>query len=831
MRTCRVLAATGLVLLALSSLVLPRRAEAQGWGSVAGEVTEAGTRDVLPGITILVDGTNFGTATDARGRYDLRIPAGRYALRFSAIGFEAFVDSVVVRRDAATTLNVVLKAAVVEMEGVTVEESATPAEAGVHEMTPEQVRNMPSPFKGFQALKVLPGVASNNELSNQYSVRGGGFNENLIFINGFEIYMPFRPRQGEQEGLGLFNPELAERITLYTGGFPARYGGKLSSALDIQYGRPEGEPLHGAAYVSLLDAGATASASALDGRLGWRFGVRKAQARRFFSTQELKGTYQPDYVDLQALLAYRLAPGHEVEFLGLWADHIFRLDPRGRKTFFGVVSTDPNIPSALQSVWISYDDRSGETDGYTTGFAGLKLKTRLTPRLRAEHDVAYFKTEETERFDLIGQTVIYDVDPGSDPDSQEGKFPRGNALQEEFADNLVGVTTWTGQGRYLLSLQRHAAEAGWYVRQLTFEDRLQESSAVQGRSPDGDIVRLIANSLQDSVSFNEQQAGFYLQDAVDLLPERDRFVFTAGIRSDYFSFNEVWTVSPRLSARLQATDRLTLTGAWGLYYQAPTYRELRGAPEPGTSILGALNRDLQPQRSVQYVAGAELFLPRRRLYLRGEVYWKELTHLISYTLENVRVEYSGENDAEGRVYGIDLQARGELVPGLESWVNYSYMVAREEFLPSFRTDNNTGLVPRPTDQRHTFSLFVQDYIPTDPTWKLHLQALFGSGLPYTPPVPGDRIGTLVIQEPGDRFSARYPEFRRVDFGVTKYITVLENLLNENPLRLELTAELLNVFDMTNTVAYAWIPDAHGVWQRVPTRLTPRTFNVRLRATF
>lgn len=828
MRSCRALFFLGLLLSV--AFCLPTNALAQGWGSVAGRVIETGTSQPLPGITVVVDGTNFGTATEADGQYKLRIPTGRYALRFSAIGYEARVDSVVVQRDAVTTLDVTLRPATLELDEVTVEESATPPEAGVHEIDPESVRNIPSPFKGFQSLKALPGVASNNELSNQYSVRGGGFNENLIFINGFEVYMPFRPRQGEQEGLGLFNPELAERIALYTGGFPARYGGKLSSALDIQYRRPEDEPLNGAAYVSLLDAGATAGASALDGRLGWLFGVRKAQAQRFFSTQELKGNYQPDYVDLQGLLAYRLAPGHEVEVLGIWADHTFRLDPRGRKTFFGVVSTDPNEPSALQSVWISYDDRSEETDGYTTGFAGLRLKSRLAANLRAEHDVSYFKTEETERFNLIGSTVIYDVDPGSDPDSDEGKFPRGNALQEEFADNFVGVGTWTGQGRYLLTSQHHAAEAGWFVRQLTFEDRLRESSAVQGRGPDGDIVRLVANSLQDSASFDERQAGFYAQDALDLLPERDRFILTVGVRADFFSFNDEWTVSPRLSARFRASDRLTLTGAWGLYYQAPSYRELRGAPQPGTSILGALNRDLQAQRSMQGVVGAELFLPKRRLYLRGEAYWKELTHLISYTLENVRVEYSGENDAEGRVYGFDTQVRGEFVPGLESWINYSFMVAREEFLPSFRTATNAGTIPRPTDQRHTFSLFIQDYIPTDPTWKLHMRALFGSGLPYTPPIPGDRVGSIVIQLPGDRFSARYPEYRRIDFGVTKYITVAENALN-NPLRLELTAELLNVFDMINTVAYAWIPDAQGVWQRVPTRLTPRTFNVRLRVAF
>src|SRR5690606_30243310 len=190
--------------------------------------------------------------------------------------------------------------------------------------------NIPSPFKGFQSLHVLPGVATNNEISNQYSVRGGGFNENLIFINGFEVYMPFRARQGEQEGLGLLNPELASRITLYTGGFPARYGGKLSSALETSYALPYGDTTSGSASVSLLDAGVTHRGAL--GRLAWNVGVRKARAQHFFSTQELQGEYRPDYTDVQGLIGFEPVSGHRIEALGIWADHTFKLDPQSRKT-------------------------------------------------------------------------------------------------------------------------------------------------------------------------------------------------------------------------------------------------------------------------------------------------------------------------------------------------------------------------------------------------------------------------------------------------------------------------------------------------------------------
>jgi len=827
MRTLRLLEA-GLLLLA----GWPAGVAAQNWGTVAGRVSEAASGAALPGVTVLVDGTNFGTATNVEGAYELRLPVGRYALRFSAIGFRARVDSVVVRRDQTTRLDVALADVVVELEGVTVEDAGAPREAGVYDLSPEQVQNIPAPFRdGFRALKVLPGVATNNELSNQYSVRGGGFNENLIFINGFEVYLPFRPRQGEQEGLGLLNPELADRITLYTGGFPARYGGKLSSALEVTYHRPEREPLSGAAYASTLDAGATARASALDGRLGWSFGVRKARARRFFETQELEGNYQPDYTDLQGYLAYRLAPGHEWEALGMWADHDFLLDPRSRKTYFGTVSADPTQPSNLQAIWVSFDEASEERDGYATRFFGTRLKNRLSPSLRIEHDVAYFETDEREYLRLRGSSILYQVDPGSgDPDAGTGHIETGGAVQEDLADNRVRVKTWTGQGRWRLTRNRHAAEAGWLVRALTFSDRLQEQTTLRGRSTDGDVIRIVADSLYDSAALDATQAGFYVQDAVDLLPTRDRLVVTGGVRADYFSFNGEWTVSPRLSARYRLTTRTTLNGAAGVYHQAPTYRELRGQPEPGEGILGALNRGLKAQRSVQFVGGLEHLLARRRLYLRAEAYYKRLTNLISYDIENVRVLYSGENDAEGYVYGLDLQLRGEFVPGLESWVNYGFMVARERLLPAFQTPLSDGVVPRPTDQRHTLSVFVQDYVPNDDTWKIHLRGLLGTGLPYTPPIPGRRIGTLVVQVPGERFSARYPLYRRLDLGVTKNLIVDERE-GRRPIRLRLTAEILNVFDMTNTIAYAWVPRADGVWQRIPTRLTPRTINVRARVEF
>ena len=818
----------GLCIGALVLLMGAGPVAAQHWGEVTGHVVDDADGEPLPGVTVLVEETDYGTATDADGAYALRLPEGEHTLRFSLVGYEREATTVTVDRDAATTRDVTLSPTVLELEGVTVEDEGV-RDAGVYEVDPEDIHSMPTPFKdGFRALKAMPGVATNNELTQQYSVRGGGYNENLIFIDGFEVHMPFRPRQGEQEGLGLLNPNLTESITFYTGGFPAEHGGKLSSALEVDYERPDDVPLHGSASASTLDASLHAGSSAFDNRVGWTVGVRKAQAGRFFGTQDLQGDYNPDFTDVQGKVAVDLADGHELEALGIWADHSFELDPENQRTYFGAISQDPD--AGLQAMWTDFE--GAQRDGYTTQFGGLRLTNTLPANLEAEHSLAYFGTEEREQFDIRGNTELFEIFLGADdPTSEAGRFGIGEADQVDRADNRVAVSTLTGSGAYQLRRDRHAPKLGWEVRGLHFDDRINEKSIINARLDDQTqgTERIVADSLVDSASLTTTQASVYAQDVIDVLPERDRLLLTAGVRADYYEFNDEWTVSPRLSASYQHSDQLSFTGSWGLYHQKPTYRELRGKPDPGESILDALNRDLQAQRSMQFVAGGEYFFPDRRLYLRAEAYYKDLQNLISYDIENIRVQYSGENDARGYAYGLDVQLRGELVPGLESWFNYSYLMTRERFLPEFQTRWNEGLIPRPSDQRHTFSAFVQDYVPGDDTWRLHMRALYGSGLPYTPPVPEEtQNGT--VQVPGPRSNDRLPPYRRVDMGATKEIEVVENGI-ANPVQLDLTIELLNVFDMTNTVAYTWIPDGQNEWTRVPQRLTPRTLNVRARLQF
>lgn len=816
-------------------LWLPSLALGQSWGELSGHVRDRESLEALPGATVVVSGTNFGTATRGDGTYLLRIPAGRYLIRFSAIGFEPVSDSVVVTRGEITEQFVVLEPTTVNLDGVTVEAERSAVHAGVFELDAQTIEDIPTPVKDvLRSLKALPGVAANNEMSNQYSVRGGGFNENLLFVNGFEVYLPFRPRQGEQEGLSLLNPDLTESLVFYTGGFPVRYGGKLSSALEVQYATPQPGTVSGKAYGSLLDAGVALQTATRDGRVGVIAGLRKSRPQSFFATQELKGSYDPDFTDLQIGITASISPSTSLEVLGMAASHEFALDPNTRKTFFGTVSQDPRIaPSNLKSLWTTFDADNFELDGYETRFAGSRLTNRLHENFTASHDLSFFKTTEKEQYELSGSAILFQVDPGSgDPDTGEGLFETGSSKIEESADNQIDVTTLTANGAYQYRQGRMIPEAGWYVRQTTFDDAIDERSVVTGPAIEGGTIRIVADSLLDTASFSENQYGFYLQNEIDVLGDSPgRLLLSGGVRADYYTFNDELTVSPRLSARFQNSEFTSFFGTVGLYHQTPTYRELRGKPDPGETILGSLNTDLKSQQSLQVVAGVEHFFTDRRLTLRTEAFLKKIDNLISYDIDNVRVEYSGDNDATGLTYGLDMQVRGELVPGLESWINYSYLNATEDFLPAFEDEFTVGSNPRPTDQRHTISIFVQDYIPNDPAWKLHMRTLFGSGLPYTPPVPGEQVGSLLTQVPGDRLSARYPVYFRFDIGASRDVTVFKSGFSGAPVVLELTGELLNVFDQINTISYYWVPDATGIWNRIPTHLTRRTINVRASVRF
>lgn len=822
----RLLPLAGLLILALAA-----PASAQVWGELTGRVTDAETGDGVPAASVLIEGTSFGTNTGADGRYGFRIPEGTYPVRVSFVGYATVRDTVVIGRGRTTTFDAVLEAAVGELGGVAVEEEAERG-VGVSRIDPRVVRDMPLPVAdAIRGVKTEFGVTSSNELSNSYSVRGGSYDENQFFIDGFEIYRPLRISQGEQEGLGLINGDLTSRMTLFAGGFPVRYGGKLASVLDASYAAPEGTPT-GTAYASTLDAGLQV-AGGLGERAGLAIAARSARPQRFFAGQELDGAYDPDFRDVQGVFDWEVSPSNTLRAIGLYARHRFRLAPRQRETTFGI------YPNLVQTV--AADFEGVEEDGYDIGFGGLLLTTRLGQRASMEHRLSAFAIDEFESYDVTSRTTLYRRQQR--PEGSQADLDRlleGQTLQIDRAANAIQQTVLTAEGRYLADLGGHALEAGWQGRLLRFEDQIDELTRVTGQDSTGAPAQVDARVLVADTTFSSVQAAAWVEDAIRL----GRLTVTPGLRADYFAYNDELTLSPRVSARFALTPQTGLSAAAGVYHQAPTYRELRGDPDPGVSAFNTLDGDIASPRAVQAVVGLDHFFTGRRLAFRAEAYAKRYTDLISYDVENVRVVYSAENDSEGYAAGLDLQLRGELVPGRESWINYGFLVTEERFYTPGATDEQTleafeargggDWIPRPTDRRHNLSIFVQDYVPGDDTWTLHIRTLYGSGIPTTAPSrdPDRSLTVGSVFDEGPRNQIRLPSYFRFDLGATKRLQLAT--LGGGPLELLATVEVLNVFDQTNAVAYSWVEQFSGdrrIYTAVPTRLTPRTLNVRFRVDF
>ena len=821
-------------LLPLAGLLalLATPASAQVWGEISGRVTEA-DGGAIAGASVLVEGTSFGTNTGGDGRYGFRIPEGTYPVRVSFVGYTTVRDTLVVRRGATTTFDARLTSAVGDLGDVAVEGQAVPQDVGVSRIDPRTVRDMPLPVTdAIRGVKTELGVSSSNELSNSFSVRGGSYDENQFFIDGFEIYRPLRISQGEQEGLGLINGDLTSRMTLFAGGFPVRYGGKLASVLDATYTAPEGVP-SGTAYASTLDAGVQVGGR-LSERIGLAVAARSARPQRFFAGQELDGAYDPDFRDIQGVVDVQIAPAHTLRALGLYARHRFRLAPRQQETTFGI------YPNLVQTV--ARDFEGIEEDGYDIAFGGLLLTSQLGPNASAEHRVSVFTLDEFETYDVTSRTSLYRRQQR--PEGSQADLDRlleGQTLQRDVAANDIQQLILTAQGRYLARLGEHTVEAGWQARTLRFDDQIDEQTTFSGQGDDGEPVTLPARVLVADTTFASWQGSVWAEDAIPL----GRLTLTPGLRADYFAYNDELTLSPRLTARYRLSPQTSFSGATGLYHQAPTYRELRGDPVPGVSAFRTLDGDIRSPRALQAVVGLDHFFTSRRVALRAEAYVKQYTDLISYDVENVRVVYSAENDSEGYAAGADLQLRGELVPGRESWINYGFLFTQERFYTPEATDEQTlarfaaqgggDWIRRPTDRRHNLSIFIQDYVPGDDTWTLHIRTLYGSGLPTTAPGRDEdrSIDAITVFNEGPRNRSELPSYFRFDLGATKTLR-LADLATGDPLELLATVEVLNLFDQTNAVAYSWVEQFSGdrrIYTAVPTRLTPRTLNVRFRVDF
>lgn len=640
------------------------------------------------------------------------------------------------------------------------------------------------------------GVSTHSELSSQYNVRGGSFDENSVYINNVEVYRPFLVRSGQQEGLSVINPDMVESIGFSTGGFEAKYGDKMSSALDITYKRPK--KFEASVSASMLGAGAYLGVS--NKKIAWSNGLRYKTNKYLLGSLETKGEYNPSFLDYQTYLSYTPNKRWQIDFIGNISENHYNFKPEDRETHFGTLEN-------VKSFKVYFDGQ--EKDLFRTLFGTLSITRKFTDNTSLSLIASAFYTKEQEKFDIQGQYWL---------------------TQTETSENL-GVGTYMEHTRNYLKanvqslklmlnhkVRKHDFQAG-----LTFKnERIEENSReYEMRDSSGyvvphtgkDLNMIYSLSAKNKLSASRFEG--YLQDTYKFTSTHEHTFFTLnyGVRFSYWDFNGETLVSPRISLGVVPAFNhdVVLRFATGLYYQAPFFKELRDTTTINGVTYATLNEKIKSQRSIHFIAGMDWrFKMKERMYkFTAEVYYKALSNLVPYSVSNVKVVYYGQNKATGNALGLDLKLYGEFVPGTDSWISISLMNTKMKL--------NGRSVPLPTDQRYALNLFFTDYFPGTDKWKMSLKLAYADGLPFGAPHQG------IEQQ-----SFRAPAYKRVDIGMS--FRALNNDKKDKKTifrNIWIGLDCLNLFGISNVNSYYWITDVTNQQYAVPNYLTGRQFNAKV----
>ncbi len=799
-----------------------------GWAQTAvisGMVSDSNSFRAIEGAYITLRDTNLHTYTDERGRYKLIVPANRpLYVQFSYIGKYVMVRVEPLPAGSEKRIDARLSSEITTGEA-NVQGFKNREVPSIITIDPKDAAKFPNPSGNFESILKTLGVASgNNELSSGFNVRGGNYDENLIYVNDIEIYRPQLIRSGQQEGLSFINPDLVENISFSAGGFQARYGDKLSSVLDIKYKQPRKR--ESGFQASLLGAQAYTQ-----GRIGPRFsyllGARYRSNSYLFGTFDVQGNYKPRFGDFQSLLTYRVTTNFDISLLSSFAANRFLFIPESQRTSFGTVT---------QALQLSVFFNGAELMRYRTLTNGLTFNYNSSPRAQSKLILSHYTSTETEFYTVEGAYRLdeLDKDLGSETFGQ-AKFNRGAGYFINHARNELLVNSYSASFKNTYTKGRWFIHWGADYRREEIRDVLNEwvyNDSVDYSVPfnEGDSLFLYSR-IRSKNNLRSNRISGYVQQTWNL-NDSLQMKLNVGIRSHYWDLNGQNVISPRVQFSFEPNYRynrqkglpdslkkkdLVLKAAWGIYYQPPFYRELR-------ALDGQVNRNLKAQRSIHFVLGSDFYFDMwgRKFKFFGELYYKHLDNLVPYLYENVRIRYYANNNARGYATGIDTRVNGEFVKGLESWFSFSLLQTKERIR---YTDENgvsreTGWLRRPTDQRINIGIFFQDELPKYPSFKVHLNVVIGSGLPYF------LTGAARYQD-----DYKIPAYRRVDIGFTKEIISETRVAKKAWLKpvnsLWLTADIFNLLGVSNTVSYLWVRDVTGTVYAVPNYLTTRRLNLNL----
>jgi outer membrane receptor protein involved in Fe transport len=763
-------------------------------GSLTGKVVSESSGEPLAKCNIHVLPILTGVTADSLGSFSLRLPYGTYTLEFTFVGFEKAVREIELSALQETAhLNVRMKPKALDLQEVNIEGKPEPTPSSVQRMEQEDIHNLPMVNKNFlHSIQILPGTAANNELSSAYNVRGGNYDENLIYLNGYEIYRPFLLRQGVEENQSLINSDMVEGIQFYNGAFPASYGDKMSSALEVKYAREHETRLTGVIRADLLSQGVSLSNHI--GGLNWSIGLRHANPNLFVRTLQTSGSYRPFFTDAQLLATYLFSPRTSLEIFALDAYNKFRLTPKNwAGHFLGLDLYD------VKSVVIDF---TGQREyAFSTSLVGLKFAKILASQTDFTCSVARYTTSEAEDADLTDS--VYFDDNAWEPSPAwllKTRFEREH--------NHLSLQAYEIRPSLQRTQSAHAFRTGLDLRWIHQRNRLNEFFAETGQST-ALIDTLVRNADADR---NLNSQGGYVQDVITF---NVRFQTNLGVRILHYNYNDETLLSPRAALRFHADEWNTFTLGWGFYYQPPFFYELRNWSSGSTPPL-------KSQRAIHYVLGWEHQF-ERDLNFQAEAFYKRLDHLIPYYLDQMKLEYADRNNLEGYAYGLDVLLHGELKERINSWISYSYLNTRERKL-----DGHSEYQRRLLDQTHTLRFFLQDKMLGHANIQAHNRMLFGSGFLFHPQkvVTDSASGGKSLVVDFESWKA-YPMYFRADLGFSVRLRLGKNA------EAVIVAEVLNAFNRANVASYSWFPifpdDPEPV--KVPQVLSERFFNVGVEVTF
>lgn len=778
--------------------------------NIRGRVTDDANEPVVA-ASVKVAGIALGTTTNTDGSYKLSVAErDTLVLVFSCIGFDE-VRRPLVGANGDLTINVRMRQKTKELGGVEVTELKRQTGA-MQTISPDTYRTSPDATGGSveAVIATMAGVSSSNELSSQYSVRGGTYDENSVYINGIEVYRPQLISSGQQEGLSIINPDLVGAVGFSTGGFPAEYADKMSSALDITYRQPEA--FEGSVGVSLM--GANLAIGQSSSRFSQLHGIRYKRNNSLLSSMETKGEYDPSFFDYQTNLTLKLSDKWRMSFLGNIAVNLYKFTPQNRTTTFGTAND-------AKKFTVYFDGH--EKDRFETFFGAYTLGYSPSKSTDLSLIFSGFLNNELVAYDISGEYWLDQAGTGGD-ESVGGEL--GVGRYHEHARNRLKSTVFDLSFKGETRLRRHTLGYGVTLKHEKIMERSREwerrDSAGYSLPFDPDALKVIYN-LSSNHDLSSSRFSAFIQDNFRFSSSAGYFNINAGVRMSYWSFNKEFLVSPRLSMGFvpERNNRWTFRFATGLYYQSPFYKEFRlpGTDADGNTVI-ALNSDIKSQRSFQFILGSDYTFRAfsRPFKFSAEAYYKALSNLVPYEIDNLKLVYSGKNESKGYAMGLDLKLFGQFVPGSDSWISASLMKTQE--------DLHGVKVPRPNDRRYGFALYFTDYFPKIPKLKFSLRGIFNDGLPQTAP-----------RSSRDKDYFRTPSYKRVDIGLQYgLLTPLkEGESREGFLRhfksIWLGFDVFNLFDISNVSSYYWVTDVNEIQYAVPNYLTRRQFNVRLTIDF